>query len=229
MQHLPLYISITFVLTTIITIWLFYKAAHESKTVLTVLISWLTVQTIIGLTGFYTVTTSFPPRFIFLVLPPLILIISLFLTKKGKVFVDNLDIKTLTILHIIRIPVEIVLLWLYLHKAVPELMTFEGRNFDILSGLTAPMIYYFGFVKNKLHRKIVILWNFLCLGLLINVVSIAVLSAPLPFQQFAFEQPNIAILNFPFIWLPGCLVPLVLLSHLATLRQLLQSKSLIEN
>jgi hypothetical protein len=41
-----------------------------------------------------------------------------------------------------------------------------------------------------------------------------------PFQQFAFDQPNIAVLYFPFIWLPSCVVPLVLLSHLAAIRQL---------
>jgi hypothetical protein len=60
----------------------------------------------------------------------------------------------------------------------------------------------------------------ICLGLLINIVSNAILSAPFPFQQFAFDQPNIAVLYFPFIWLPCCVVPLVLLSHLAAIRQL---------
>jgi hypothetical protein len=38
---------------------------------------------------------------------------------------------------------------------------------------------------------------------------------------FAFDQPNIAVLYFPFNWLPSCIVPLVLLSHLAAIRQLL--------
>ena len=101
-------------------------------------------------------------------------------------------------------------------------MTFEGRNFDILSGLTAPIVYFFGFIKKQLNKTILLLWNFICLGLLINIVFIAVLSAPFPFQKFAFDQPNIAVLYFPFTWLPACVVPLVLLSHLATIRQLLK-------
>jgi hypothetical protein len=100
-------------------------------------------------------------------------------------------------------------------------MTFEGRNFDILSGITAPFIYYFGFIKNKLDKKIILAWNFLCLGLLINIVGIALLSAPFPFQKFAFSQPNIALAYFPFVWLPCCIVPLVLFSHLVTIRQLI--------
>jgi hypothetical protein len=127
----------------------------------------------------------------------------------------------MTLLHTVRVLVEIVLFLLFIHKAVPGRMTFEGRNFDILAGLTAPVIFYFGFIRKRLDRKIILMWNFICLGLLLNIVVNAVLSAPFPFQKFAFDQPNIAILYFPFNWLPSCVVPLVLLSHLATIRQLL--------
>jgi hypothetical protein len=224
MDNLPLFISLIFALTTILCIVFFYKATGYSKTTLLILISWLALQAGIGLSGFYTVTDTIPPRFLLLVLPPVIFIIGIFATVKGKQFIDNLDVKSLTLLHIVRVPVELVLFWLFVNKAVPELMTFEGRNFDILSGLTAPIIFFFGFVIKKLSPAIILTWNFICLGLLINIVVIAVLSAPFPFQKFAFDQPNIAILYFPFNWLPCCVVPLVLFSHLATIRQFLNSK-----
>ena len=221
MENVPTYISIVFGLTTILTVGLFYKATNNSKATLIIILSWLALQTFIGLSGFYTVTDTIPPRFLLLVLPPILFIIGLFVTSKGRQYIDSLDTKTLTILHTIRIPVEIVLFWLFVNKTVPELMTFEGRNFDILSGLTAPIIFYFGFIRKRLNRKIILTWNFICLGLLINIVANAILSAPFPFQKFAFDQPNIAVLYFPFNWLPSCVVPLVLLSHLATIRQLL--------
>jgi len=150
------------------------------------------------------------------------MIIILFFTTKGKQFMDNLNIKTLTLLHTIRIPVEIVLFYLAVNKVIPEIMTFEGRNFDILSGLSAPAIYYFGFVNKKLSNRFLLIWNFVCLGLLINVVINAALSAPSAFQQLAFDQPNIAVLYFPFNWLPSFVVPIVLLSHLAAIRQLIK-------
>jgi hypothetical protein len=222
---LPPYISLIFGLTTIVTAWLFYKATKNSITTLVVLIIWLIVQTVFGLLGFYTVTNTTPPRFILLVLPPLLFIIGLFVTSKGREYLDSLDAGYLAILHIIRIPVELVLFWLFINKAVPKLMTFEGRNFDILSGLTAPLIYYFGFIKQKIDKKVILVWNIICLGLLLNIVVFAILSAPFPFQKFAFDQPNIAVLYFPFVWLPCCVVPLVLLSHLATIRQLLKGKN----
>jgi hypothetical protein len=102
------------------------------------------------------------------------------LSPKGREFIDGLDLKSLTILHTIRIPVELVLFFLFTYKAVPELMTFEGRNFDILSGITAPVVFYFAFIRKQLSRKIILIWNVICLGLLINIVSNAILSAPFP-------------------------------------------------
>jgi hypothetical protein len=125
---------------------------------------------------------------------------------------------------VIRIGVEIGLLSLSIHEAIPKAMSFEGRNFDILSGLTAPLVYYFGFVKHRMGRKALILWNVVCVLLLLNVVSSAFLSLPGRFQQFGFERPNIGVGYFPFLLLPAILVPLVLFAHAATIRQLVQNK-----
>ncbi len=224
MDSLPLYIGLVFSLTTLLTIYLFYFASNNSTTTIVILLSWIVLQAVISRTGFYTFTDGMPPRFLLLVLPPVLFIIGLFLTSQGRHYLDNLNASALTLLHIVRIPVELVLYWLFVYKIVPQLMTFEGRNFDILSGITAPFVFYFGFVKKQLSRNLLLIWNFICLALLINIVVNAVLSAPFPFQKFALDQPNIAILYFPFVWLPCCIVPLVLLSHLATIRLLLKQK-----
>ena len=225
MEDLPIYISIIFVLTTFFSVWLFYKASSNSKIVLIILLVWLAIQAKISLSGFYKVADTFPLRILLLMIPPVLVILSLFITIKGRQFIDSLNIKSLTFLHVIRVPVEIVLFFLFMNKVIPKLMTFEGRNFDILAGLTAPIIFYWGFIKMQLSRKLILIWNFICLLLLLNIVINAVLSAPLPFQKFAFEQPNIAILYFPFNWLPSCVVPLVLFSHLVTIRQLISIKN----
>jgi hypothetical protein len=222
--NLPLAINVLFIVTTLLTIFLFYKATKNSKSTLILLLTWVIFQAAIGLSGFYTITNTFPPRFALLALPALLFIIVLFVTASGRVYLDSLDAKALTILHMVRIPVELCLYWLFLHKAIPKLMTFEGRNFDIIAGLTAPLIFYFGYIKGKLSKAILLLWNFICLGLLLNIVINAVLSAPSSFQQFAFGQPNTAILYFPFVWLPACVVPLVLLAHLVCIRKLLLRK-----
>lgn len=226
-NNLPMYVNIVFILTTLLTVFLFYKAAGRSKISLCILVLWLLLQAVLSYTGFYMVTNTTPPRFVLLALPAVLLITFLFITAKGRAYINNLDAKILTLLHVVRIPVEICLYWLFLHKSIPQLMTFEGRNFDILAGLTAPIIFYFGYVKNKLGKTVLLLWNFICLGLLLNIVINAVLSAPSNFQQFAFGQPNTAILYFPFVWLPSCVVPLVLLAHLVCIKKLFSKNNQI--
>jgi hypothetical protein len=223
MESLPPYIGVVFALTTILAVWIFYEATGRSALSVVGLSFWLIVQGVVAHSGFYTHIDRTPSRFILLVLPPLVLIVILFLSPGGRRYIDRLNPATLTLLHMIRIPVELVLVLLFINGTVPQLMTLEGRNFDIFSGLTAPFIFYFGFVKRKIRKKWILGWNFICLGLLLNIVVNAVLSAPLPFQRFAFSQPNIAILYFPFVWLPCCIVPLVLFAHLATIRQIRRS------
>jgi hypothetical protein len=187
---------------------------------------WLTIQAVLTLNDVYKNDLNYlPPKILlFGIVPTVLPIIILFLTSKGKQFIDSLPLKNLTYLNILRVPVEMVLFWLFMNQAIPELMTFEGRNFDILAGITCPFIAYFGIAKRKINKNVVLFWNFACLGLLINIVVNAFLSAPSPLQQFAFEQPNVAILNFPFSWLPTFIVPIVLLGHLTSIRQLLRYK-----
>jgi hypothetical protein len=229
MELLPLYIPTVFGLTLLVALWLFARATHYNRVFLFGITAWIAFQSVMGLAGFYTAAAPEPPRFPLLLLPPVLAIILLMSTARGKAFIKSMDIKALTLFHIVRIPVEIVLFWLFTHKAIPELMTFEGRNFDIFSGLSAPLIYYFGFVKDHPSKPLLLVWNFVCLALVINIAVNGILSAPTPFQRFSFDQPNIAIGYFPFNLLPSCLVPLVILGHLASIRQLLSKKSVPTN
>jgi hypothetical protein len=230
-ENLPLYIVVIFILTTLLTVGIFQyavkRAEFNSKTSNIInffLPFWLFLQATLAAAGFYQNTNSLPPRlFAFALFPAILGIMALFVFSRD--FIEKLPLQTLTLLSIIRIPVELVLLWLFQNGQVPELMTFEGRNFDILSGITAPIAAWFAFRKGQINRPILIVWNILCLILLINIVSHAALSLPSPIQQLAFDQPNKAVLYFPFIWLPSTIVPIVLFCHLASFWQLLkQSK-----
>ncbi len=231
-ETLPTYIPAVFALTTFATLLLFYFTIKSSPIprfkskatgIAFGLTIWLIVQALVTFYNFYTTdTTSFPPRFLLLVVPPVLTIAVLFISKNGRHFMDSLPLIHLTYLNVVRLPVELVLYWLFLYKAVPELMTFTGRNFDILAGITAPILAYFGLRQKMLGRRTILIWNFIALGLLMNIVIHAVLSAPFSFQQFAFDQPNIAVLHFPFSWLPEFIVPIVLFGHLVSIRQLLR-------
>lgn len=219
---LPIYVSIVFILTVMLTLYFMIKAGARSVVAISILLLLLIYQGVLGYSSFFTVTDTMPPRFPLLVLPSFLILLFLFVTKKGNHFLDNLDSRWLTGLHIVRLPVEIVLFWLFVHKQIPQLMTFEGRNFDIVSGITAPLIVYVGYIKRKLGKPGLLLWNFICLGLVLNILINGLLSAPTPIQQFAFDQPNVGVLYFPFVWLPGFIVPAVLFAHLVCIRQMLK-------
>lgn len=214
-----------FIAVTLLAVVLLYRASGRSILLLVVLTAWTLIQLLIGQTDFFARGSTQPARFLLLVPPAPAGILVLFLSKRGRRFIDNFNAGQLTLLHSIRVPVEIILYVLFTARTVPEIMTFEGRNFDILAGLSAPLVWYLGYARKKLPVPVLITWNILCLALLVNIVVIALLSAPSPFQQFGFDQPNIAVVHFPFNWLPSVVVPIVLLAHLATLRQLLRAKN----
>ncbi len=219
-QDLPAYITVLFMLTVLGTIYGFYTTSR-SNSFLLIATGWIVLQSLLALNGVYQDTIAIPPRSIlFGILPTLVVIVFTFLTPSGKAFIDRLDLKRLTWFHSIRIPVEIVLVLLFHQGLVSQYMTYEGTNFDLLSGVSAPLVAYFAFRNARRNRKLLIAWNIVCLLLLFNVVITAALSLPSPFQQLAFDQPNIAVLYFPFNLLPAFIVPTVIFAHLAALRQL---------
>ena len=220
MLAVTVYLAVAFIFTTVLSVGLFGWAARWSGRVLGLLVGWGLVQGGVALSGFYTNTAGLPPRLALLLGPALVVIGILMATAAGRRFLGGLRLEVLTLLHVVRLPVELVLLGLYRHGAVPQLMTFEGRNWDVLAGLSAPLVYYFAFRQRRLGRRGLLLWNGLGLVSLLNIVGNAVLSVPSPLQRFGFEQPNVAILHFPFVWLPCVVVPLVLLAHLAAIGRL---------
>ncbi|NVO85249.1 hypothetical protein [Hymenobacter terrestris] len=221
----PVPIALAFILTTALTLALLLWAAPRYRPALLLGAGlWLMNQAVQAWVGFYTVTNTLPPRFALVVGPPLLALVVVLATARGRRFLDALRPDRLTLLHAVRIPVELVLWGLYQYQAVPRLMTFEGRNWDILMGLTAPLVYYLAFRRRWLGRVGLVVWNVLGLVLLGNIVRLGLLSAPGPFQQFSFEQPNVALQHFPYVWLPAFVVPAVLLAHVAVLWQLMTGK-----
>lgn len=205
--------SILFIFTTLVTMYWLHRIAQNRWLTILMLIQFA-VQGIVAYSGFYLFENSIPPRFLFAILPAFVLIGFAFFSESGRKMIMQMDLKSLTYLHVIRIPIEIVLLMLFYDKLVPIEMTFEGRNFDILSGITAPIVAYWVFQYHIARKRILLTWNILCLGLLFNIVGTAILAAPTPLQQLAFEQPNVAVFSLPYIWLPAVVVPIVLFAHM---------------
>jgi hypothetical protein len=225
-EGLPNWINVVFLLTVGVCIAAFYYANGKIRNVLLMLIVWTVIQSILALTGFYQNTSAFPPRFILVLLPTSIFMVAGLLPKYRDELLKKRNRSLSTFLHTVRIPVEIILLYLFIHKMIPELMTFEGRNFDILAGLTAPMIGILILMK-RAGNTLLIVWNLISLGLVSFIVTNGILSAELPIQQFGFDQPNKAVLYFPFILLPAVIVPIVLYTHITDIIILLKERKAV--
>ncbi len=201
----------------LLTPWIEVKKKRIIRFTLSGLIAWgllVTAASISGYTGNFQI---FPLNVMPLLLIPLISTIILLFTADMKTVVIRLNLKVLTQLQIFRVFVEIALWLLFIQNQLPEQMTFEGRNFDILAGITSVFAARF-FVNNK---GWMIGWNIFGLLLLLNIVSIALLSMPTPFRVFDNEPASTIVTHFPYAFLPTFLVPLAYILHFMSLKKLL--------
>ncbi|MBX2817329.1 MAG: hypothetical protein KTR24_15075 [Saprospiraceae bacterium] len=221
----PNSLIILFIATTALTVFLAHRAfavrlQNQGRIYFLTLIALLLLtQAIAASRGFYlSKLEAMPPRFLLAIVPIFSCFIFLLANAKTRSWLLKSSLKQLTWLSIVRIPVEFVLYGLSLADLIPELMTFAGRNYDILAGLSAPIIVLIGFRGGVVQRRsLLIIWNIASLILLLLIISQAFLSAPFPTQQMGFDQPNIGILQFPFIWLPVFVAPMVLFTHIISL------------
>lgn len=139
--------------------------------------------------------------------------------KPLQEFADS-NMKYAVAIQTFRLPLELIFVWLLAKDIMPVQMTFEGRNPDVLVGLTAPLIAYFGYHKNILPKWVLVAWNIGGLILLTNIVVIALLSAPTNFQVFTNLPHNTIVFKVPYHFIPFFLVPLALFGHLFALKRL---------
>lgn len=165
--------------------------------------------------GFFLVFDSIPPRQALVFAPSVIAMVLIFGFRQTRNFIKNIELRYLVAFNIVRVPVEFALHELFLESKVPQMMTFEGRNFDIITGLFSIVIYYLLTYRPQLVTT-KLLWGYNILGLilLINIVSTALLSVPGPFQVLNYDMPNVGVFYFPYILLPSLIVPTALFTHI---------------
>ena len=160
-----------------------------------------------------------PPHFMLFGPPTWLATALLCATPGARRFAQSLPLAALIGCQIFRIPVEWVLFGLARAGTAPAQMTFEGWNFDVLTGVTAPLVAWLA-ARGTLGRGALFAWNAAGLALLVNVVTIAVLSTPTPLRVFMNEPAARFLADWPWVWLPGFLVPAAFAGHLLLFRKL---------
>ena len=192
--------------------------------------TWLTVAVAAGLTGWLGLTWlladldvlaqwgSAPPR---VVLLPLAVLAAMILLNRRPAFaalVAHLPRWWPVAASSARIIVELVL-WAWLSDGlIPRQLTFEGRNVDVIVGLTAPAVAWL-ITRDRIGPRAVLVWNLLGLASLVNVAVIAVTSVPGPLRASWPGQPLTVIAYWPAVWIPAFLLPLAAVLHVVSIRQ----------
>jgi len=158
------------------------------------------------------------PPFLLTVGASAALVVAFGLSPAGTRLVRGLPLAVLVGFQVFRLPLEVLMDLAYREGVMPVQMSFEGWNFDILTGASAGVVALL-VARGRLSHRVVAVWNVAGLGLLANIVTIAALSTP-RFAAFGPDRLNVWIAYPPFVWLPEVMVMAALLGHVLVFRRL---------
>lgn len=180
---------------------------------------WLLLTGTLASKGAFLDAESMPPKILLVAGPSVIIGIVLSFTRTARELLSALPTHYIIGAQSFRLGVEVIFYLLLVHHAIPELMTFEGRNMDIFVGLSAIPVAMLA-RKGKLSDTMLIVWNILSLAILLNVMIHGILSSPSAIQQIQTTPVNNFMLHFPYVWLLSLLVPTAFAGHVLSLRQI---------
>jgi len=209
--------------------WEKTKQQRISLRATVLILAWSALLLILSYNGFFEDFSTFPPGPALVILIPLPFILIIAFSKTGTQLLKTIPSHWLVFMQSFRIVVELLLLIAFINGRIPVQMTFEGRNFDILTGILAFPVGYLLAKRKTYAPKLAVAYNLLGLLLLINILVIAVLSMPTPIRYFMNEPANTLVAQFPFILLPGVLVPIAYTMNIFSLRQLLAKEKVSQS
>jgi hypothetical protein len=184
--------------------------------------AWLTLTAAISASGLLRRDFFPPPLALFFGTSMLVALVAA-LSPLGARLARGVPIAALVAVQGFRLPLELILQRWHVEGVLPVQMTFEGRNFDIVSGVLALALgawLHFG-SRRRVQRAAVWAFNLIGMGLLLNVSAIAVLSSPLPIRQYLNDPPVLLAFYAPYSWIVPFCVGGALFGHVVSFRSLL--------
>ncbi|HXC51658.1 MAG TPA: hypothetical protein VN634_12280 [Candidatus Limnocylindrales bacterium] len=194
-------------------------AARRTATVAISLAGWLALTWLVAASGILEQFDRRPPPLLLLVGSSLILSTVVAFSRFGLLLARSLPTAMLVGIHVFRLPLELILYQLSFDGVLPVQMTFDGMNYDILTGILAAAVALWASWYEP-PRAVLLMWNLLGLFLLLVIMTIAMLSAPLPIRLFPNDPANAIVATAPFVWLPTVLVQVAWIGHLLVFRRL---------
>jgi len=179
---------------------------------------WLAATAALASRGVLSDWTARPPRVPLLPVAFLATVLVLRRTATFRALVAETPRAWPILAQTFRVPVELILYALYANYRAPVQVTFEGRNLDVLVGLTAPLVGWM-VSRGRASPAVVVGWNALGLGVLANTVFTVVTSSPGPLHLDWPGAPFTALATWPLVWLPAFLAPLAVFFHVVSMQQ----------
>src|SRR5688500_7076390 len=146
-----------------------------------------------------------PPTMPLLLVAIVVLAVGLAASGVGRRLALGLPLALLVGTQAFRIGVELLIHQAGAEGIAPPQMTWEGRNLDVVTGVTALLLGVW-LARRPAPRWLVHAWNVLGFALLANVVTVGWLSTPTPMRRFWNEPANVWIAHAPWVWLPTVMV-----------------------
>ena len=141
----------------------------------------------------------------------------------GSRIASTMPLWVLVLVQAFRLPLEVAMHAMYVRGVMPVQMSYTGLNFDIVTGATAIPVALLA-ATGRAGPRLIAAWNIVGLGLLVNVVTVAILATP-RFRYFGDDHLNIWVTYPPFVWLPAVMVLAALAGHLLIFRALVRQKN----
>lgn len=164
---------------------------------------------------------SLPPRFLLILIPLFLFTILFYIKNKDNQFIQSIPLKWTTLYQTFRVAVELLLLYTFYKGLIPEQATFEGLNFDVIMGATAPLVAFFMIQEHKKNSALVYAWNIIGIFMVLFVAIIIATSLYQP-QLWGAESPLVKteFLALPYLLIAGFLAPSAIFMHVIALIQL---------
>jgi hypothetical protein len=181
-------------------------------------VAWLALTALLAASGVLRRFDAVPPPFAGLLLAVIAIGLGVSLSPIGTRLVRGLPLWVLVGSQVFRFPLELLMHQAYVEGVMPVQMSYSGRNYDVLTGLTAGALGCW-LLGGRVPRWVVIAWNAMGLALLVNIVAVAVVSTPI-FGWFGRDRLATFATYPPFVWLPAVLVTAALMGHVLVWRKL---------
>ena len=196
------------------------ETALKTKTSFTFLawiVAWVAYLNFLSLKGLLN-DFGLPPRVPLFIILPAIGFIFLFVTRSATRKIIHAGSKVFPVyIQSFRIVVELLIYGAFVNGVFPKAVTFEGINFDIVVGITAPFIAFL-YQRDKISNRGLLIWN-------IASLCILTLTAYSFIFSFYFEGPvneNMArFIQMPYLLLAGTLLPCAIFYHTVSIKQML--------